>query len=383
MPRAQHSILAFCWFLSTDLLIYYWHDNWCPIPQHSLSLYLQGKVDHYGTYEELVKSGVDFAKLVTSENQNESKKKSDVNRQVSTDSVPEDMIESPDEILLKRQVNISRVFWLSLVSFMVQRHVNRESDPLWNMPGFRSPKRQRNMRKRLEKLEESIGESSGTIFAQATRGASWAWPSSCVSLRRLPTISVTGGCRCGEWSIFFNEWYFWPLVNSSVLQRPELYKVLWHHSRANAQTESIDHNESYAADNDDGPTSIFDSTPLTASVFFVVIFGAFFMGLVRSYCFFRIATNSSISLHDMMYRSVTRSPIRFFDTNPKGWHGIVFLASDVFGIVRRVKWIIEVSLFVGFRQDYQQVFIGYRCSRRLCTKYNQWTYWGKYLDMWS
>lgn len=56
-----------------------------------------------------MKSGVDFAKLVTSENQNESKKKSDVNRQVSTDSVPEDMIESPDEILLKRQVNISRV----------------------------------------------------------------------------------------------------------------------------------------------------------------------------------------------------------------------------------------------------------------------------------
>ena len=47
------------------------------------------------------------------------------------------------------------------------------------------------------------------------------------------------------------------------------------------------------------------------------------LGLTRTWTFHKVTMASSMALHKNMYNSVTRSPIKFFDTNPKGIHQCV------------------------------------------------------------
>lgn len=44
----------------------------------------------------------------------------------------------------------------------------------------------------------------------------------------------------------------------------------------------------------------------------------FFSALLRSMLFYKLAMNSSQTLHDSMFSSVIKAPMRFFDTNPAG-----------------------------------------------------------------
>ena len=147
--------------------------------------------------------------------------------------------------------------------------------------------------------------------------ASFSSPSVCVSLRRLRTTSVTGGWQHGK-GTRQPKHGFTPECRDMAQKHGFLYRTF----RSNAQSDDNTKIASPPHENYTSPktseSSIFNNTTLTASVYFIAIFASLFEGLLRAYFFFRMTTRSSTTLHDQMYGAVTRSPIRFFDTNPKG-----------------------------------------------------------------
>lgn len=69
-----------------------------------------------------------------------------------------------------------------------------------------------------------------------------------------------------------------------------------------------------ASSTSDGQRSIENKLEILAALAGATMIFA----IVRSFCFFWIATNSSKHLHDKMLKAVLRAPVRFFDTNPYG-----------------------------------------------------------------
>lgn len=57
-------------------------------------------------------------------------------------------------------------------------------------------------------------------------------------------------------------------------------------------------------------TSIYIYTALTV--------GTVVITLVRSITFFNVCMRASVNLHDLMFRSITRATMYFFNTNPSG-----------------------------------------------------------------
>lgn len=72
--------------------------------------------------------------------------------------------------------------------------------------------------------------------------------------------------------------------------------------------------------NIDPPVTLTDSLTLNqnATVFTVLVASLFALTLVRTTCFFITCMRSSITLHNRLFRSVLKAPIKFFDSNPIG-----------------------------------------------------------------
>ena len=69
------------------------------------------------------------------------------------------------------------------------------------------------------------------------------------------------------------------------------------------------------------------STYTSAFIYIGFVVGMFVFGLVRAWSLYAVGVRSSKALHNRMYHSVVRAPIRFHDTNPKGNYGLNFLLS--------------------------------------------------------
>lgn len=68
------------------------------------------------------------------------------------------------------------------------------------------------------------------------------------------------------------------------------------------------------------PVTLTDTLTLNqnASVFTGLVASLFFLTLIRTTCFFVTCMRSSITLHNRLFKSVLKAPIKFFDTNPIG-----------------------------------------------------------------
>lgn len=67
------------------------------------------------------------------------------------------------------------------------------------------------------------------------------------------------------------------------------------------------------------PGSFWDFSTVTCIYIFSAITAAtVVVSLIRSFCFFNVCMRSSINLHNGMFNSITRAPMRFFNTNSSG-----------------------------------------------------------------
>lgn len=53
-------------------------------------------------------------------------------------------------------------------------------------------------------------------------------------------------------------------------------------------------------------------------IYIALIISMIVLGLIRCWLYFTIVVNSAKALHNKLYHSVVRAPIRFFDKTPKG-----------------------------------------------------------------
>ena len=53
-------------------------------------------------------------------------------------------------------------------------------------------------------------------------------------------------------------------------------------------------------------------------IYTAVTVGTIVVALVRSITFFKVCMRASVNLHDLMFRSITRATMYFFNTNPSG-----------------------------------------------------------------
>ncbi|XP_053404593.1 ATP-binding cassette sub-family C member 4-like isoform X3 [Mercenaria mercenaria] len=81
------------------------------------------------------------------------------------------------------------------------------------------------------------------------------------------------------------------------------------------RNEYLQRNETYNGTNITIPDV---DTHFNVAVFSGIIGSVFLFGLLRALLFFKVAVDASQSLHNMMFGSILRSHIGFFDTNPVG-----------------------------------------------------------------
>lgn len=53
-------------------------------------------------------------------------------------------------------------------------------------------------------------------------------------------------------------------------------------------------------------------------IYSILVFSIFLMGFIRSTAFYTICLRSSQRLHDMVFKALIETSMRFFDTNPSG-----------------------------------------------------------------
>jgi len=78
-------------------------------------------------------------------------------------------------------------------------------------------------------------------------------------------------------------------------------------------------NESFANDTSLDNTYLGSlSRETNIYIYTAVTVGTVVITLVRSFTFFNVCMRASVNLHDLMFRSITRATMYFFNTNPSG-----------------------------------------------------------------
>jgi len=89
--------------------------------------------------------------------------------------------------------------------------------------------------------------------------------------------------------------------------------------KLSGQQNSNNRNDSFA--NDTSPDNTFLGSLSRETYIYIytaVTVGTVVITLVRSVSFFTVCMRASVRLHDLMFRSITRATMYFFNTNPSG-----------------------------------------------------------------
>ena len=95
------------------------------------------------------------------------------------------------------------------------------------------------------------------------------------------------------------------------------------------QHNSYSHNDSLQNNNSGNGSFAYDtsldnttfgllSRETCIYIYTAVTVGTIVITLVRSITFFSVCMRASVNLHDLMFRSITRATMYFFNTNPSG-----------------------------------------------------------------
>ncbi|CAG0897047.1 unnamed protein product [Darwinula stevensoni] len=213
-----------------------------------------GKVATSGTYNELLKSGVDFTKLMakheTSQHLEEELSSTRINRTCSNESLP---------------------------SLDVQSYTNE---------GSTTKLGDKASAPTLAEETRSRGSLSARIYWDYLKaGAGWF-------LRLLLIVSY--------------------ILTQCAFSGSDWWLSYW----TNAQQEAANRTNSSAVELLFGNPLLDPWTPMY--IYVAIVVALFLLSIFRTVLFFYICMNSSINLHSCMFKSVLRAPVAFFDNNPVG-----------------------------------------------------------------
>lgn len=75
---------------------------------------------------------------------------------------------------------------------------------------------------------------------------------------------------------------------------------------------------SYQVDHNEGGDDDLLSTELIVQIYGCIIVGVILMTILRSLYFYSLCMRASINLHNTMFHTLLKAPMRFFDSNPIG-----------------------------------------------------------------
>lgn len=208
-----------------------------------------GSVAAQGTYSELQATGLDFAKLLN-------------------DDVEEDAHEGGQPLQkMLRQMSVSSV------SSVDEKHPE--------------PKQVEEMR--------TVGSVSSKVYSSYLRSGGNCCVILTVTLLFVMAQALASGC---------DYWItYWTNIEEKLSE----------------QQNSYNRNDSFANDTSLDNTFLGSlSRETSIYIYIAVTVGTIVITLVRSISFFTVCMRASVRLHDLMFRSITRATMYFFNTNPSG-----------------------------------------------------------------
>lgn len=91
-----------------------------------------------------------------------------------------------------------------------------------------------------------------------------------------------------------------------------------HKARENKITVSLDHNGTEEYENITLRSSLIVDKNTNLIIYSWLVVALFILSLLRTVLFFVVCMKTSITLHDKMFRCITRAPMEFFDKTPIG-----------------------------------------------------------------
>ncbi|RWS24157.1 hypothetical protein B4U80_11357, partial [Leptotrombidium deliense] len=230
-----------------------------------------GKSIAYGTYDELIHSGLDFIKLL------------------KTDKKPKrtDSTEDPQSGRLSRQQSItlseSYEFDSSLTEFEMQPKIEEETKMMGSVEA--------------SVYWQYIKSGAGVLF---------------VTIAMLTTILSQA---------LFHSCDFWLTMWTN--KEDSIHQQLLRHMNFNESTDTMNTTNSYLisdisviATGEDPATT--DDNQFYILVYLALIISLFITTLIRTSTFFLMCMRASINLHNKIFYKILRSPMAMFDSNPVG-----------------------------------------------------------------
>ena len=94
-------------------------------------------------------------------------------------------------------------------------------------------------------------------------------------------------------------------------------------------------------------------TDYNIAVFSGIIACVFLFGILRALMFFKVTVDASQALHNLMFSSILRSHLGFFDTNPVGKYGSI----TYFHLSEMTHQIIPCTAFANLKMKLKKMFL--------------------------
>ncbi|CAG0881126.1 unnamed protein product, partial [Darwinula stevensoni] len=231
-----------------------------------------GKVATSGTYDELLKSGVDFTKLMA---------KREISQQLK------------EELSSTRR---TRTYTNESLQSLDSQTCMEEGPPTKLGEKDTTPTLAEEMRSR--------GSLSGRIYWNYLKaGAGWFLRLLLIASFILTQTAFSGS----DW--WLSYWFVLPINVSAFLSKEVTLKT-------NAQQEAANRTNGSTVEILFGNPQLDPWTPMY--IYVAIVVALFLLSIFRTVLFFHVCMNSSINLHSRMFKSVLRAPVTFFDNNPVG-----------------------------------------------------------------
>ncbi|XP_034254797.1 multidrug resistance-associated protein 4-like isoform X2 [Thrips palmi] len=241
-----------------------------------------------GTYQEIVNTGIDYAKLLKEEEDNDDSKSEASN---TNELVPQQLSLRRSTSRERKKSNVSS-FTSSLVSLHSQKSDGKEEQP------------QQPTSPLVDKMEASSkGVVEGSVYLHYFKASG--------SLLLLLVV------------IFFF------ILTQIAASGTDYWVAYWTKIEDNRPRLDGEFNSTYPKVNytavpmnntaSDAVMPLMDlSTDLCAYIYAGLAFSTLFICVIRSAVYYYLVLRISQRLHDFMFSSVIAAPMRFFDTNPSG-----------------------------------------------------------------